>query len=114
MLKKRFKHHAWFKEKEMTVKQFLDYVLSNHSDFAICEKRKLMGNDLLAEPVTEYFLTDGRYKMKLGYQERNYLASKSEYFKNRLPTVNPKYLEVVINANGEPLRYEKGLIEFSR
>jgi hypothetical protein len=112
MLNEKFKHHAWFKDKNMIVKEFLDYVLSN-GDFHI--KTKTQCNDnLLEQPKIEYYLSDNRYSMKLGYQERNYLAEHSGYFKTRLPQVNPNYMMAIIAVNGEPIADTHDIVYFSR
>jgi len=114
MLDKNFKHPAWFNGESMTVKQFLDYVLSHSGDFIIKEKSKANASDLFAEPEKEFYLSDRRYSMKLGYQERNYLAEHDEYFRSKLPQVIKNYMDVVIAASNEPLQYDGDLVSFSR
>jgi len=114
MLNKTFKHSAWFKGESMTVKQFLDYVLSHSGDFIVKEKSKAIASDLLADPEKEYYLSDRRYSMKLGYQERNYLAEHNEYFRSKLPQVITNYMDVVIAASNEPIQYDGDLVSFSR
>ena len=114
MLDKNFKHPAWFNGERMTVKQFLDYVLSHSGDFIIKEKSKATASDLLADPEKEYYLSDRRYSMKLGYQERNYLAENDEYFRSKLPQVNKNYMMAVIAVSNEPIQYDGDLASFSR
>lgn len=113
MLNDQFKHRAWFIGETMTVKQFLDYVLSN-GDFTITTKSKADSNDLLSEPVTTYYLSDRRYSMKLDYQERNYLASKDEYFKSKLPKVTENYMMAIIAKCGEPIEDIHDIVYLSR
>lgn len=114
MLDKNFKHSAWFKGESITVKQFLDYVLSHSTDFIIKEKSKANSSDLFAEPEREYYLSDRRYSMKLGYQERNYLAEHDKYFRSKLPPVNKNYMMAVIAVSNEPIQYDGDLVSFSR
>ena len=114
MLKKPFKHHAWFKGKTMTVKEFLDYVLSHSGDFTVVSKASLRSNNLFDDTISEYRLTDGRYSMRLDYQERSYLAEHSEYFASKLPPMNPNYMMAMIAANGEPIQSDHDVVYLSR
>lgn len=114
MLNHTFKHHAWFLGEHMTMKQFLDYVLSVPGDFIIKVKTRADANDLFATPKEEYFLSDRRYTLKLGYQERNYLSEHSTYFQSKLPTFQEHYLNVIIAANNEPLCFDGDLVAFSK
>jgi len=114
MLNKKFKHHSWFIKSNMTVKDFLDYVLSNSGDFYITTKNKFKTNNLFDEPEIEYRLNDGRCSMKLEYQERNYLAENNDYFKTKLPPVNKNYMMSIISANGEPIDDIHDIVYFSR
>ena len=114
MLSKQFKHNHWFKGDEMTVKQFLDYVLEHNGDFIIKTKQTLKSDNLFDDPITEYYLSDRRYSMKLDYQERNYLALHDDYFKSKLPQANENYLIAIIAASGEPIADTHDVIYLSR
>lgn len=82
MLNNKFHHHAWFKGEKITVKEFLDYVLSHSDDFTIRNKINTVGNMLITSEVSNV-LTDGRYTYELSHEESFYLAEKNEYFKRR-------------------------------
>lgn len=83
MLENRFKHHAWFKDKKMTVKEFLDYVLDG-GDFGIKTKYKSDSLELFSAGSYDYYLTDNRYSYKLNVYEAEYLSAHSEFFRERL------------------------------
>jgi len=112
MLSDNFKHKYWFIGQELTVKEFLDYVLTHDGDFGIKQKSKV--KDLFDNPDIDYYLCDGRYTYKLGYQERNYLAKNSKYFSHRLPKFIDNYMNVIISANNEPIKDNISYVEFSR
>jgi len=114
MLNKKFKHNTWFKNSDMTVKQFLDYVLAHNGDFIIKQKKKFDSDELFSDCKTEYHLTDRRCSIKLDYQERNYLALNSEYFKSKLPQANENYLMAIIAASGEPIADNHDIVYLSR
>lgn len=67
MLNKKFKHSTYFQGENMTVKQFLDYVLSNPSNWIIKNQSTINGGLLLSEPEHTYYLTcydNGRTRSK--------------------------------------------------
>ena len=114
MLSDKFKHRNWFKGNAMTNKDILDYVLKNSSDFIIIKKAQLKTDVLTDEPNIEYFISDRRYKLKLDYQERNYLAVHNSYFAERLPKAEKNWFLSVISSLGEPIKDGHDLIYFSR
>jgi len=89
MLNKKFKHSTYFKGENMTVKQFLDYVLSNPSDWIIKNQSTINGGLLLSEPEHAYYLTcydsgRTRSKYKLDTEDAKYLSKHNDYFKSKL------------------------------
>ena len=84
MLSNKFRHGTWFKKSNITVKDFLDYVLLNYSDFYIKTKEKCESDILFSEPTKDYYLTDHRCSYKLSQEEQNYLSEHNDYFKKRL------------------------------
>lgn len=86
MLNVKFKHPKWFKGQSMTVKQFLDEVISAYGDFCIKSKFKSV-DGLLFEGITEYYLTSTGGSYKLDKEDCLYLASNNEYFRNKLKEV---------------------------
>lgn len=86
MLNTNFKHSKWFKGQQITVKEFLDYVLSVSGDFHIKQKFKSI-NHYLFDGYYEYFLTDGNSSYKLDKEDCLYLANNNEYFRNKLKEV---------------------------
>jgi hypothetical protein len=83
MLNKKFNHRKWFRGSTMTVKEFLDYVLTASGDFYIKTKLKLIDNSLF-DGTYEYFLTSEGGSFKLDKEDCIYLANNNEYFKERL------------------------------
>ena len=84
MLEHKFKHKAWFKNSNITVKEFLDYVLEHSGDFFIKVKNNLDTDNLFDSPTTTYYLTDNRYSYKLDAEEITYLTDHDDYFRNKL------------------------------
>ena len=82
MLNSKFKHSKWFKGQPMTVKQFLDYVLSSYGDFYIKSKFKSI-DGLLFDGIAEYYLTSAGGSYKLDKEDCLYLASNNEYFRKK-------------------------------
>lgn len=110
MLDNKFKHHAFFKGKDMTVKQFLDYVVHNSGDWIIEVRQTMNEVELFSDYSPSYYLSDGRYGYKLGYQERNYLALSNDYFESKLPPVDRGYMMVVMTIGGEPIEHAYDVI----
>ena len=89
MLEKKFKYSTYFKGENMTVKQFLDFVLEHAGDWYIKSKSKIESDNLFDTPVEQYYLTcsdngrlRGRYN--LDTEDKTYLAEHNEYFKSKL------------------------------
>jgi hypothetical protein len=86
MLNKQFHHAKWFKGNRMTVKEFLDYILSVSGDFHIKKKFVSIDNSLF-DGHYDYYLTDGNSSYKLDKEDCLYLSSNNEYFKEKLTEV---------------------------
>lgn len=89
MLNRKFRNSTYFIDRDMTIKQFLDYVLNCYGDWTIIKKPIIATDKLFELPDYEYYLTcyDGsrtRGRYKLGEEERAYLSEHSEFFKERL------------------------------
>lgn len=84
MLEQKFKHKSWFKDSNITVKDFLDYVLQHSGDFFIKVKNTLKTDNLFDIPLATYYLTDNRYSYKLNIEECKYLSDNNNYFKSKL------------------------------
>jgi len=89
MLEKKFKHTTYFKGADMTVKQFLDYVINHYGEWYIKSKPILETNNLFETPKKEYYLTcsdNGRLrgKYKLDTEDIKYLSEHNDYFKSKL------------------------------
>lgn len=83
MLDAQFKHAKWFKGQKMTVKDFLDYVLSVSGDFCIISKYN-SDNGILFDGSCEYFINGEGGKYKIDREDAAYLAEKNTYFKSKL------------------------------
>jgi hypothetical protein len=83
LLTKKFKHKHWFLNSDITVKEFLNYVLAS-GDFIIKEKSICKSDNLLEDPEKVYYLSDRKYSYKLSQEEFEYLADNNEYFKSKL------------------------------
>jgi hypothetical protein len=86
MLNKQFHHAKWFKGNRMTVKEFLDYILSVRGNFHIKKKFKSIDNSLFVG-YYDYYLTDGNSSYKLDKEDCAYLAAHNNYFKSKLMEV---------------------------
>ena len=84
MLNKKFNHKHWFKDSNITVKDFLDYVIAYNGDFFIKIKMKSKGNILFSDLEKIYYLADNRYTYKLNLEESKYLSDNNEWFKKEL------------------------------
>lgn len=85
MLQNKFKHRAWFKGEHLTVKDFLDYVVSRDgcSYFSVRSKFKSESGSLF-DGDYEIYLTGEGGRYKLDTEDQAYLAEHNEYFRKRL------------------------------
>lgn len=88
MLDKKFKNSMYFKGANMTVKQFLDYVINHPGDWYI-KSKPISSDELFSIPKYTYYLscydngrTRGQYK--LDNEDMAYLAEHNNYFKSKL------------------------------
>lgn len=85
MLDRKFRHKHFFIDQEMTVKEFLDYVLKC-GDFHIKVKYKSVSNNLFDNPEKIFYLVcdESKYTYKLNQDECNYLAEHNNYYKKKI------------------------------
>lgn len=80
-LKSKFRHNTWFKGENLTIKQFLDYVLAHRENFKFTHRNHIYSEEeknrlhLGVDVIVEYTLhdMDGHW-MKLSLNMSNYLA----------------------------------------
>lgn len=92
-LNNKFSSPHWFIGEDMTIKEFLDYVLEHEGDFVATTSRVSVPEGFNADGETRLLtfytgctvpvLSDSRYSRRMTSDEVEYLAAHSEYFAAR-------------------------------
>ncbi len=102
-LDKKFKHSIWFKGKDMTVREFLEYAAHAYGAFGIVKRPSLKQSENLLDEVKYDFVLvgDERGSYRLTVEQYNYYAEHynkrvSELFANDKETLEKLLLPLSV------------------
>ena len=99
-LDKKFRHSSWYKNENLTVREFLDRAAKDYGTFRVVNVlAKTQSDNLFDDRNYDLALTDGRAKFRLDKEQSNYYVDKyneriREVFANEPETMKRLMLKV--------------------
>jgi len=91
ILDKKFKHHRWYKNQGLTVKQALEGIAECEDIYFTHKRSKIQSDNLFDKTNYDDVLTDRSSTYRLTNEEKEYYFGRKEFWENFKKEMNKEY-----------------------